>query len=72
MGCIWFGVCWRSVSVWLWWCGIRMQSEAVLKHKMIHLLAYASEMIFIYCSWVFHKVAVVGSLVQKNDRDIYM
>jgi len=19
MGCIWFGVCWRSVSVWLWW-----------------------------------------------------
>jgi len=30
MGCIWFGVCWRSVSVWLWWCGIFMQSEALL------------------------------------------
>ena len=29
MGCIWFGVCWRSISVWLWWCGIRMQAEAL-------------------------------------------
>jgi len=27
MGCIWFDVCWCSVAVWLWWCGIRMQSE---------------------------------------------
>ena len=30
MGCIWFGVCWRSVSVWLWRCGVFMQSEAVV------------------------------------------
>ena len=30
MGCIWFGVCWRSVSVWLWWCGVFMQSEALM------------------------------------------
>jgi len=30
MGGIWFGVCWRSVSVWLWWCGVFMQSEALL------------------------------------------
>ena len=29
MGCIWFGVCWRSISVWLWWCGIRMLAEAL-------------------------------------------
>jgi len=29
MGCIWFRVFWRSVSVWLWWCGIFMQSEAL-------------------------------------------
>ena len=29
MDCIWFGVCWRSVSVWLWWCGVFMQSEAL-------------------------------------------
>ena len=28
MGCIWFRVCWRSVSVWLCWCGVFMQSEA--------------------------------------------
>ena len=30
MGGIWFGVCWRSVSVWLWRCGVFMQSEALL------------------------------------------
>ena len=29
MGGIWFGVCWRSVSVWLWRCGVFMQSEAL-------------------------------------------
>jgi len=32
MGCIWFGVCWRSVSVWLWRCGVFMQSEALNEH----------------------------------------
>ena len=30
MGCIWFDVCWCSVAVWLWWCGIRMQAEALV------------------------------------------
>ena len=34
MGGIWFGVCWRSVSVWLWRCGVFMQSEATI--KMMH------------------------------------
>ena len=29
MGCIWFDVCWCYVVVWLWWCGIRMQAEAL-------------------------------------------
>jgi len=29
MGGIWFGVSWRSVSVWLWRCGVFMQSEAL-------------------------------------------
>jgi len=28
---VWFDVCWCYVVVWLWWCGIRMQAEAVLK-----------------------------------------
>ena len=28
MGGIWFGVCWRSVAVWLCRCGVFMQSEA--------------------------------------------
>ena len=27
---IWFDVCWCYVAVWLWWCGIRMQAEALL------------------------------------------
>jgi len=43
MGCIWFDVCWRSVSVWLWWCGIFMQSEALLKK---YIFAY------IVCAYV--------------------
>ena len=30
MGCIWFGVCWRSIAVWLWRCGVFIQSEALL------------------------------------------
>ena len=30
MGYIWFDVCWCYVAVWLWWCGIRMQAEALL------------------------------------------
>jgi len=29
MGGIGFGVCWRSVSMWLWRCGVFMQSEAL-------------------------------------------
>ena len=28
---IWFNVCLCYVVVWLWWCGIRMQAEALLK-----------------------------------------
>jgi len=27
---IWFDVCWCYVAVWLWWCGIRMQAEALV------------------------------------------
>jgi len=26
---LWFDVCWCYVVVWLWWCGIRMQAEAL-------------------------------------------
>ena len=35
MGCIWFDVCWCYVAVWLWWCGIGMQAEALLKPKTL-------------------------------------
>jgi len=27
---LWFDVCWCYVVVWLWWCGIRMQAEALV------------------------------------------
>jgi len=27
---LWFDVCWCYVVVWLWWCGIRMQTEALV------------------------------------------
>jgi len=27
---LWFDVCWSYVVVWLWWCGIRMQAEALV------------------------------------------
>ena len=27
---IWFDVCWCYVVVWLLWCGIRMQAEALV------------------------------------------
>jgi len=26
---LWFDVCWCYIVVWLWWCGIRMQAEAL-------------------------------------------
>ena len=26
---LWFDVCWCYVVIWLWWCGIRMQAEAL-------------------------------------------
>jgi len=29
----WFDVCWCYVVVWLWWCGIRMQAEALLAYS---------------------------------------
>jgi hypothetical protein len=28
---LWYDVCWCYVVVWLGWCGIRMQSEALLQ-----------------------------------------
>ena len=27
---LWFDVCWCYVVVWLWWCGISMQREALV------------------------------------------
>jgi len=39
MGGIWFGVCWHSVSVWLWRCGFFMQSEALRASDCIKTVA---------------------------------
>jgi len=42
MGCILFDVCWCYVAVWLWWCGIRMQAEAL--HQIgLSLLNYQDD-----------------------------
>ena len=32
-------MCWCYVAVWLWWCGIRMQAEALI--PLILLLLYS-------------------------------
>jgi len=34
---IWFNVCWCYVVVWLWWCGIRMQAEALVPQPAYHI-----------------------------------
>jgi len=36
---LWFDVCWSYVVVWLWWCGIRMQAEALVPQPAYGLLA---------------------------------
>jgi len=35
---IWFDVCWSYVVVWLWWCGIRMQVEALHTSNQINVI----------------------------------
>jgi len=50
---IWFDVCWSCVVVWLWWCGIRMQAEALvpqpheitqhISHKLLRMDVLTSE-----------------------------
>jgi len=32
---LWFDVCWCYVVVWLWWCGIRMQVEALVPNHNV-------------------------------------
>ena len=32
---LWFDVCWCYVVVWLWWCGIRMQAEALVLQPLV-------------------------------------
>ena len=43
MGCIWFGVFWRSVSVWLWRCGVFMQSEAHSHSRLLKMVVLTAE-----------------------------
>jgi len=31
---LWFDVCWCYVVVWLWWCGIHMQAEALASYPL--------------------------------------
>jgi len=43
----WFDVCWCYVVVWLWWCGIRMQAEALVpqpaSRKLLRMDVLTSE-----------------------------
>jgi len=34
---LWFSACWCYVVVWLGWCGIRMQAEAVPEDGFINI-----------------------------------
>ena len=50
----WIDVCWCYVVVWLWWCGIRMQAEALVPNMfrmLIHPSAGACDLFFLI-SWV--------------------
>ena len=40
---IWFNVCWSYVVVWLWWCGIRMQAEALVPCNLWNNSAHKSQ-----------------------------
>ena len=55
MGCIWFDVCWCYVAVWLWWCGIRMQAEALVLQP-----AYG-----------YHTKVLVFRRVRKVAKNVY-
>ena len=55
MGCIWLDVCWCYVAVWLWWCGIRMQAEALVLQP-----AYG-----------YHTKVLVFRRVRKVAKNVY-
>jgi len=55
-----FDVCWCYVVVWLWWCGIRMQAEALVLQfrKLIHPSSGACDLFF----ELFHELYCSGSI----------
>jgi len=61
---IWFDVCWSYVVVWLWWCGIRMQAEALVPQP-----ASISTCI-IYTNVILFKKCIFN--ICKSKQEIYM
>ena len=75
---IWFDVCWCYVVVWLWWCGIRMQAEALNyqndarsnKHKIfsvcliLNLFCY-----FLYMPYWLYYIFILHILKGKVFRE---
>ena len=52
---LWFDVCWCYVVVWLWWCGIRMQAEAVFYYAL---------------SYVYWTVHHLDSWIKRDQLDV--
>ena len=46
---LWFDVCWCYVVVWLWWCGMRMQAEALVPQPAFGILGYYLRIILKVC-----------------------
>jgi len=74
---LWFDVCWCYVAVWLWWCGIRMQSFSLhtsnqinttheitqqISHKLLRMDVLASETCWTLSNEIINKVTSSSSL----------
>jgi len=62
MGCIWFDVCWCYFAVWLWWCDIHMQAEAL--QCVFTSLHFSLRLIRWITSWVVSGSMRVGVTLQ--------
>ena len=62
MSCIWFDACWCYVAVWLWWCDIHMQAEAL--QCVFTSLHFSLRLIRWVTSWVVSGSMCVGVTLQ--------
>ena len=70
---IWFDVCWSYVVVWLWWCGIRMQAEAVVLCILLHLQTIPSCSISFRIGSAFHKTnSTQSAVIKRTCRHVHV